>query len=312
MQTGQYRFICRFTDKALLPEYKGSTLRGVLGHSLKRVTCALRQQNCETCLLFAKCVYAQFFETQKSDASATLRMAAPPKPYVLQVPLTRQREFEAGQTLTFSILLFGQANEYLPYLVYAFKHLGELGIGKSLNGQRARFVLQEVWNGETNIYQTLDDQLGKAECPELRFQDLQHEATALSRIEVEFLTPLRIKHENSFARERLLPFHLLVRALLRRVASLEEHFGLGEPNLDYPGLVEKARQIEIEDSDLQWSDWSRYSSRQDAKMMLGGLLGRISYHGDLSAFLPLLRYGEIFHIGKQTTFGLGQYRLSIV
>ena len=28
---GQYRFCCRFKDEAMLPEYKGSTFRGVFG-----------------------------------------------------------------------------------------------------------------------------------------------------------------------------------------------------------------------------------------------------------------------------------------
>ena len=32
---GRYHFSCVFEDNAALPEYKGSTFRGVLGHALK-------------------------------------------------------------------------------------------------------------------------------------------------------------------------------------------------------------------------------------------------------------------------------------
>jgi CRISPR/Cas system endoribonuclease Cas6 (RAMP superfamily) len=45
-------------------------------------------------------------------------------------------------------------------------------------------------------------------------------------------------------------------------------------------------------------------------MQLGGITGRMVYLGDnLATFLPLLRYCEKTHLGKQTTFGLGHIRV---
>ena len=42
MLFGKYRFICVFEKEVLLPDYKGSTFRGVFAHALKKVICALK------------------------------------------------------------------------------------------------------------------------------------------------------------------------------------------------------------------------------------------------------------------------------
>ncbi|MDD5167693.1 MAG: hypothetical protein PHN75_02670 [Syntrophales bacterium] len=45
MLFGSYLFTGVSDDDAILPEYKGSTLRGVFGHARKRVVCALRRRD---------------------------------------------------------------------------------------------------------------------------------------------------------------------------------------------------------------------------------------------------------------------------
>ena len=62
----KYDFTCRLDTDAELPCYKGSTFRGVFGRALKKVVCALKQQECETCLLNTKCIYARVFELSVS------------------------------------------------------------------------------------------------------------------------------------------------------------------------------------------------------------------------------------------------------
>lgn len=51
MLYGNYRFNCRFKSEALLPEYKGSTFRGVFGRALKDVVCVSRNNDCPKCLV---------------------------------------------------------------------------------------------------------------------------------------------------------------------------------------------------------------------------------------------------------------------
>ena len=44
-------------------------------------------------------------------------------------------------------------------------------------------------------------------------------------------------------------------------------------------------------------------------MSLGGVTGTVSYEGDISDFMLLLKLGEYVHVGKGTSFGLGKYEI---
>ena len=122
-------------------------------------------------------------------------------------------------------------------------------------------------------------------------------------------TPLRLKFDNRLQAE--LPFHVLVRAMLRRVSGLLACHGSGEPALDYPGLVQGAQGVATVRADLSWFDWKRYSSRQDRQMLMGGMLGSVVYENVPAAYLPLVDFCQAVHLGKQTAFGLGKVRSQV-
>jgi CRISPR/Cas system endoribonuclease Cas6 (RAMP superfamily) len=73
--------------------------------------------------------------------------------------------------------------------------------------------------------------------------------------------------------------------------------------------IDMASAVKRVDQDLKWFDWERYSSRQQATMRMGGLMGRVTFEGNLAPFYMLLEAGEITHVGKGTSFGLGHYRI---
>jgi CRISPR/Cas system endoribonuclease Cas6 (RAMP superfamily) len=72
-----------------------------------------------------------------------------------------------------------------------------------------------------------------------------------------------------------------------------------------------AEQVAITAQSLHWEDWERYSTRQEDRMKLDGMVGSIRYTGPLDPFLPYLRLGEYIHVGKNTAFGLGQMAVSV-
>jgi hypothetical protein len=117
-------------------------------------------------------------------------------------------------------------------------------------------------------------------------------------------TPLRLKQDNKLNAD--LPYHVLVRAALRRISSLFAVYGDGDPPLDYKGLVSGAEQVGIAENHLHWFDWSRYSARQDRRMFMGGIMGSITYDGVPADSVPLVRLGARLHLGKATSFGLGR------
>lgn len=279
MRCGRYRFICSFVEDADLPPFKGSTFRGAFGWSLKRVVCALKTQECPTCILRETCVYCRIFESLPSG-DASNRMS-PPHPFVLEPPATQETSFRARAEFSLDLLLFGFANEYLPYFVYAFEEMGKRGIGRMVRGSRGQFSLTQVCSGTDVVYEPNDGLFRAPQIPELELKNAPAtEGNDESSIRVRLETPLRLKFGNQFT--AALPFHVLVRAMLRRISVLNNHFGSGEPALDYRGLVARAKNIRTESSDLSWFDWRRYSNRQEQGMLMGGIIGDVTYQGCLA------------------------------
>lgn len=310
-----YTFSCEFETEAILPPFKGSTFRGAFGSALKKVACALKQQNCQGCLLYHRCTYALFFEQKENEAGQEKTSPSVPHPFVIEPPLTQKTCFAKGEQFEFNLLLFGQAIESLPYCLYAFEQMGQHGLGKGLSkglgqgpdGPRGKFILHHVASQGHVIYSMEEKRIkGNTSAVELQIEKPKEQ---VKEITLHLLTPLRVKYENRLKAD--LPFHILIRAALRRVSSLFASYGEGEPALDYRGLVQRAQNspIAIDASHLSWFDWQRYSNRQEVKMFMGGMVGQISYQGELGEYLPILRLGEQIHLGKQTAFGLGQIRV---
>jgi len=306
MRYGKYTFVCRFENDARLPPYKGSTLRGVFGIALKKVACALKRQECAVCLLKNRCLYARVFETPLAlEVPEGSRISTPPHPFVIEPPSTERMEFMAGEDLACDLLLFGEINQSLPYFVYAFQQMGGIGIGKRANGKRGRFVLREVRNGKATLYTDTEQKLSLSDSVEEL--GIVETAPPVGRMMIRLQTPLRLKFENEIKAD--LPFHVLVRAMLRRISSLSNTWGHGEPDLNYKGLVERAADVRLSENALRWFDWKRYSNRQERKMFMGGMLGSATYEGELGEYLPLLHFCEKVHLGKNTSFGLGKIQV---
>lgn len=304
MQAGTYTFTCCFDTEAILPSFKGSTLRGSLGHALKKIVCALRRQECRACLLASTCAHAFLFEEKSSAATNT--QGRPPHPYVLVPPDDERRGYGAGDYFSFSLRLFGRANDFLPHLVYAVQEMGRAGLGK-ISSAPGRFRLQEVRSDEAVLFSGNTTLTLPTRIPEL----LPAAATerGIDSLALICETPLRLKHNNRFQTD--LPFHLVIRAALRRISSLEATYGNGEPALDYKGLAARATAVRSIKESCRWVEIERYSNRQQTAMLIGGIQGGNTYHGEgLGEFLPLLRYCEVTHLGKQTSFGLGRIRIT--
>ena len=120
------------------------------------------------------------------------------------------------------------------------------------------------------------------------------------------MTPVRIVSGGALATE--LPFVTFLRTLVRRLALLAYFHCNQEADVgQIRKLIAAAQAVRIKRSSLRWRDWERYSTRQRNTMKLGGLVGEVTYEGELTAFLPSLRLGELVHVGKGTSFGLGKY-----
>ncbi len=306
MHIGSYNFSCKFSSPAILPSFKGSTLRGALGHSIKKISCALRRQNCQNCLLTNSCAYSYLYEIKNANnQNQPARAAHRPHPYALIPPTETKQTYKSGDNFNFDLLLFGSANEYLPHVVYAIQEMGKSGLGKK-NQEPGQFNLEKITHEQKVIFENNHLQAPQT-LPLLSLEETSP-ANSIKTITVTCKTPLRLKQLNKL--QHNLPFHLLIRGAMRRCSTLENAYGNGEPKLDYKGLAGRAGDVEITQADSHWVDIRRYSNRQKNSMLFGGIKGQITYQGkNLTEFIPLLKFSEVTQLGKQTTFGLGQIKI---
>jgi hypothetical protein len=73
--------------------------------------------------------------------------------------------------------------------------------------------------------------------------------------------------------------------------------------------LEQAEEIRCVEDRTRWHDLKSYSNRQKKATHIGGLLGRITFEGDLEPFLPLLVMGELIHVGRNVVKGSGLYHI---
>ncbi len=305
-----FRLRIQAETNLLLPHYKGSTFRGGFGHALRRVVCITKGENCSECLLYNKCVYSYIFETPPPPESKIMRKyKKAPHPFILIPPLERKNEYQREEILNFGLNFIGKAIDYLPYFIFTFEELGRIGIGK----EKGRFSLQEVYSldsqkGEKLIYQGDQKKLQNLFSIEYPFKD-EIRWDNSDNLTLRFLTPARIKYDGSLGNK--LEFHILFRNLLRRISSLAYFHCDEDPSeIDFKGLIKKAQEIKISSNQLRWYDWERYSARQDTKLHMGGFVGKVTYQGDFTDFIPWLKAGELVHVGKGTAFGLGKYKIA--
>ncbi|SDF01285.1 CRISPR system precrRNA processing endoribonuclease RAMP protein Cas6 [Sporolituus thermophilus] len=300
----------------VLPEYKGSTLRGGFGHVFRRIACVQRQvDDCRQCLLFATCPYALVFEPAPLPDSAVLKnLSDIPRPFVLEPPADTRRRYAPGEKLVFRLVLVGQVIELLPYFVLAFKELGRIGLGKGRLPCELTGVdyIMPFSGTRYSVYRRDSDRIDVTrQGITLKSLPAGYIQQKSNRLQLVFHTMTRLKHDHKLAGN--IPFHVLVRNLLRRISTLYYFYHGGRiATLDYQALIDTAGTIATVYSDLQLVHWERFSNRQQVRMDLPGLVGEVEYEGNIIPFLPLLRLGEIIHVGKGCTFGLGKYEIKAV
>lgn len=311
MRIARYRVDLEAGEQGLLlPRYKGSTLRGGFGRVFRRICCAQRREDCHGCLLRESCPFAYVFETAPPSGAQALRnLESIPRPFVIEPPLETKQEYKPGDKLSFHLVLIGKGIQYLPYFIVSLDELGRVGIGKGRRPYKLRTVNFIGLDGsEKRIFDT-SDRTVRDPGSFLTGEEIVSKANHVpdGRLELRLLTMTRLKHGSRFVTE--LPFHVLVRGLLRRISSLMYFHHGTELDVDYAGLIERAQEIRRQSEDTQWVDWDRYSGRQDARITLGGLVGTVQYTGDLEEFMPLIKIGEYVHVGKGAVFGMGKYRI---
>ena len=303
----RYRLEFSVTRLVRLPDYAGSMLRGAFGHALRQIACMTRQKECAGCLLAASCPYPAIFAPLPPAAHELQKFSQIPVPYVIEPPAWGARELPVGATLDFHFVLVGRALRELPLAILAWRRALARGIGPSDGtAELVRVVHCDAAGGEAEIHNPGAGTILPHD------QELSVGCAAEGNgaaVTLRFATPLRLQRNGHALPPEKLDARTLLMALVRRASLLAEFHGGGPLLSDFGALLQACASIRDEKR-LVWRDWARYSSRQEQKMSLGGVVGDWTLRGDLAAFRPYLRLGEWLHVGKEAAFGLGKYSLS--
>lgn len=306
LPVARYRFTFRMQAELRLPDFSGSLLRGQFGAALRRLACVTRAKTCAGCPLLTTCPYSNIFETPPPGSHPLQKFSHVPNPYVIEPPPLGTRVIAPGESLSFGIVLVGRALDQLPLIVYALQRAFRRGISP----RRAPGELEEIaWDHQGAAESVWDDGAGRvlAHIPVL-------EVPAFARCERARLlidTPLRLQDNSHPVQAAELSPRRLVTAIVRRAALLFDlHAGFPGLGADARALARHAETL-ADERDLQWQDWTRYSSRQRQAMTLGGVLGTWTLRGELAPVLPWLWLGQWLHAGKNATMGMGRFRLQV-
>lgn len=300
----------RFLERAVVPPYEGSMIRGAFGRAFKDSCCPFPHENGQGCTLGQKCPYGYVFETSPpEEARDFAKNQEMPRPYVFEPPDGTKMEYRSGERMRFGFTTVGRAAEYMPYFIYAFSKMGEEGVGRL----RAPYELERVVakNPLTGIREEVYDgkMVRNLRAPTV-WADAEMAARSLDaeRLRVEFLTPTFVKFRGEVSPEAP-SFAALAQALLIRVPMLSA-VHCGEVwREDFRSMVERAGEVETVSDETTWASFRRYSSFKKKSEALEGVVGSAEYEGPVKEFLPLMCLGQISHLGKRAVFGLGRYRL---
>lgn len=298
LQFHRLEFLIQFDKPVVFTNHPVFLFRSLLGKELFRLICPFSRKVCDTCTLRFKCAYSYIFESPVTKDNPVLygRNFAS-HPFVMSSDVA---ENQSTQNLTLTMLLIGNAVDYIPIIFWSLVRAGKQGIFKTrvpfqiqsllINGQQA-FKNEKLMLPKNQLYWELEE------------SELQKKG----QIFLEFLTPVRFKKDGRYLIN--LSFEDVVQAALRRLEILSATYGEEEfRKIKFPPF-----ELEHENGQMVWKDYYRWSARQKQQMRMGGSLGLLTARGTFSqTCLSLLEGAQLFHVGKNTSFGLGKIKYTFV
>jgi len=310
-------------------ELAAPLVRRVLGKALIDIFCPFGKPHCEAprrrggeqvppaelCRLAESCPYSVLF--------AGSRGARPP--YAVYVPSDRDDHDRI------EITLFGPAWRLYPWLLQALRKALRAGLGKERRTYDVHAVYRvnpdsswaEICSSDlSQLLPTLPpDFLEVSMLPEpsppAPLPEGEGSAEPFSSrqetVEVQLLSPTRLIHDGKLLPgHRPVPFALLVARILDRFRGL---FGDDAGEILRPEIrraVEaEAAHVPLVSDETRWIEVQDYSARNRSELLLGGKVGRLIYGVEAARFLPILKAGEVLHVGKNPTSGCGRIAVDL-
>jgi CRISPR/Cas system endoribonuclease Cas6 (RAMP superfamily) len=304
LEFAHLRFLCVAREDLVFPPFSGSTLRGVFGHALRELECQAARESCRGCPWQERCRYSLIFETPLPPGDHYLGMEHSPHPFVIHPPGNGYRRVLRRTTFPFELILVKPALDLLPTITAAWRRAGEMGIGP----RRVPFEVVRVEDVVSSRVLNRGEQL--VQSPRRVTLTGGERLPTPAVVLAETRTPLRILVHGDLVERP--DKEVLFRAALRRLELLNHFYGDGREPLFQPEVVLRhLEQVEYHCT-TRVRRFCRTSTRRRARISLDGVLGTFLFRNLTPELYRLLRYAEVFNVGKSAALGMGRIKIKPV
>lgn len=301
--TVKLRLRCKTITPIKFPYFPGNTLRGALGYTLRRTTCLSGKENCASCQVQERCVYAYVFESIIPEGETKISAQSAPHPFVIEAFNLSHKIFKQGDEWFFDLILIGKAINLYHFFIHAFEKIGCQGLGEVKGTYKIISVEDSYSRSKVEYTQVGLNSFSISPNP-------TKSEPKSEKLLMEIITPLRLVSKGKTVMN--IPFHEILRHGMRRITNLQYFHGSNEHicDVNFKELLELSKNVLAFEHNVCWEDIRRFSTRQKKHVPLGGTVGRVVYGEGWRDYWPWLAIIEQVHLGKNCTFGLGQIRFS--
>jgi hypothetical protein len=214
-------------------------------------------------------VYERVFKIEAAESV--------PNPYAISALYPSEMRYKAGDALSFSLTLFGDACDYSADFETAAKEM--------CRGKLENCIFRAC---ETEYDRVWSDSGAESIPPR-------------DEIRIKFVTPTEILSGKQPVRE--VAFETFIDSLLGRIGGIIDNYTDAEFVIPYALIAKKpfvAAEYDLEPIDFQTSG-----------QPINGFWGTVRYTGGITRYLPYIDLGSQLHIGKKTTRSCGEYSFEI-
>lgn len=255
--------------------------------------------SCHSCPDRQLCAYTHVFSQDLShDPSAVVRYQKPPLPFVISFPGLNPDCRTVNKDVICHLVLLGTAITYISMMIESISRvLNDI----STFGRCGYTQLVSIQCLDYNQSpQPMINTGGRLDVSELLLLDgnviAEQQFEVGNKIAITFVMPLMLMDQGKIM--RYFDVGKFLRTLLRRVSALLYYYCGIELQQDFKYLSRLISGIELSDSSFRW---------QENGNGISGICGTGILRGNVHPLSFFLRLGELFHLGKGASYGMGQF-----
>ena len=296
-------FTLEFIEDTVMPVYKTSALRGGMGELLLQSFC-INKRECNDCEYESDCTVRKIMyppmEIQPGFMSTKDSIG-----FVIECE-DYHEYYYAGDRMKFNMILLGKTVMHFSNILHAFQELGQKGLGKEFGKYKIVLVTNSINDpvfDENGI--RMENYNVRTVADYISFRKNQIKGME-GDIQLKFKSPTTIKYRGEILDEYNI--NAIIESLCRRIYMLDCFEGITSQihDKEYVESIAVPEQKQTEQKNISVR---RFSNHSKSAMYLNGIEGNVTLSDVSPELFEILLAGELVHIGKNTSFGFGRYRI---